>query len=352
MAIFSISGVKISGIAACVPPLEIYSKDYEKFSSGEQNLFIKTVGVESRRMAEKGITTLDLCLKSAEKLISGLNWKKNEIQFLIFVTQSKDYFLPGNGTIAQDKLKLSKGCMAFDISLGCSGYVYGLSVAASIIKGTGLKKGLLLAGDISTVNCSYNDKSTYPLFGDAGTATAIENTEDKGKWSFNLFSDGSGYDTIIIPDGGIRNLISKETSFENTDFEGGISRTPLHLALKGLEVFNFAIKEVPQSVRELLNFEQKSIKDFDFFVMHQANRLMNETIRKKLGIEIERTPYSLQNFGNTSSASIPLTLVSQLGKDLSQNKTSLLLSGFGVGLSWGNLLLSSNKIICPEVMNF
>lgn len=320
-------------------------------SENEKNLFIKTVGVESRRVTGKGMTTLDLCVTAAEKLITELGWNRNEIELLVFITQSKDYYLPGNGTIAQDKLRLSRNCMAFDIGLGCSGYIYGLSVAASILRAAGIKKALLLAGDISTVNTSYEDKSVFPLFGDAGTATAIENSSDSGKWSFNLFSDGSGFESIMIPDGGMRNRISQDSSFVYRTFENGNSRTPLHLALKGIDIFNFSIGEVPRSVRELLAFENRTIGDFDYFILHQANKLMNETIRKKLGIEKNKVPYSIQKFGNTSSASIPLTVVTELGQKARENNLSLFLSGFGVGLSWGNVSLNTNHIVCPEIIN-
>jgi 3-oxoacyl-[acyl-carrier-protein] synthase III len=350
MAIFSVSGVNVAGISACVPRKEVFTRNYEKISEAERNMFIKTVGVESRRIAEKGTTTLDLGIKAAEKLIESLNWNRSEIQLLIFVTQSKDYFLPGNATISQEKLKLNKSCMAFDVSLGCSGYVYGLSVISSLMNTTGIKKAILLAGDISTVNCSYEDKSTYPLFGDAATCTAIELKEDAEDWFFNLYSDGSGYDAIMIPDGGIRNLITKETSFESVKIEDGISRAPLHLALKGIDVFNFSISQVPLSIKELLLYMGRDVKSYDYFIFHQANKLMNETIRKKCAIESEKVPYSIDKFGNTSSASVPLTIVTQLGKKVREEKSVFLFSGFGVGLSWGNVSLNLEKIVCPELI--
>lgn len=352
MPVFSIPGLRIAGISACVPSQVNYTRDYLKISESERNMFIKTVGVECRRVAPRGVTTLDLCVTAANKLITELNWKKEDIQLEIFVTQSKDYYLPANATIAQDKLSLPKSCMAFDIGLGCSGYVYGLSVAASLLQTTGIKKALLLAGDISTVNCSYDDKSTYPLFGDAGTATAIEISEKGDSWDFNLYTDGSGYQSIIIPDGGMRNLISQDSSFSNKNFEGGISRAPLHLALNGIDIFNFSINEVPAGIRELLKYQNKQIEQFDYFIMHQANRLMVETIRKKLTIPSEKVPYSIDKFGNTSSASIPLTIVSAIGKEIQEKELSLLLSGYGVGLSWGNLSLKTKSLLCTGVIEY
>lgn len=351
MAAFSISGVKISGISACVPSKIINTRDYKRMTESEQNMFIKTVGVERRRVTEKGITTLDLCQKAAGKLILELQWRKEDISLLIFVTQSRDYYLPANSIIVQHRLGLSQNCMAFDICLGCSGYIYGLSVVASLLKNSGIKKALLLVGDISTVNCSYDDKSTYPLFGDAGTATALELNSEKDNWSFNFYSDGAGYDTIIIPDGGMRNWISHE-SLENKKGADGYEKNGFHLALKGLDVFNFSITKVPPSIKDLMLFEQKNIVNYDYFIFHQANKLINETIRKKTAIPEEKLPYSIQHFGNTSSASIPLTIVNQIGKIAEEKKLSLLLSGFGVGLSWANASVITEKIICPDIIEF
>lgn len=351
MAIFSLSGLKISGISACVPSKTLFTKDYSRMNGSELKMFINTVGVESRRVTEKGITTLDLCVKAAEKLLTGLNWKKDEVFLEIFVTQSRDYYLPSNALIAQHKLGLPNGCMAFDICLGCSGYIYGLSVVASLLKTTGIKKALLLVGDISTVNCSFDDKSTYPLFGDAGTATAIELSGDDTEWSFNFFSDGAGFESIIIPDGGMRNWVSHE-SLEYRKGEDGYEKTGFHLALKGMDIFNFSISKVPPSIKDLMEYCGKSIDSFDYFIFHQANLLINETIRKKTGIPKEKLPYSIHRFGNTSSASIPLTIVNQIGKVAAEKKLSLLLSGFGVGLSWGNASIITEKIVCPEIIEF
>ncbi|MFT7611174.1 MAG: 3-oxoacyl-[acyl-carrier-protein] synthase-3 [Parvicellaceae bacterium] len=347
MANFSISGVNITGVAACVPKNVVSNYDYELLSESERRMLVKTIGVETRHVAPKYTTTLDYACAAAEKLFETGNVDRSEIKLEIFVTQSRDYYLPSTAIIAQHKLGLGQDCMAFDIGLGCSGYTYGLSVIASMMKSTGIKKALLLVGDVSTVTCSYNDKSTYPLFGDAGTATLLE-LKEGNEWHFDLHSDGSGEEAIKIPHGGMRNLLTADSLIEKKR-EDGNTRADLHLQLDGLTVFNFSISKVPKSIRAFMEQNNVVPTSLDHFVMHQANKLMNESIRKKLKFEPEQVPYSLDRYGNTSSASIPLTMVTELSNELKTPK-SLLLSGFGVGLSWGHVLIQTNSVICPPVL--
>lgn len=349
MAFFSIQNIALKGIAAAVPSQEESNWDYDLLTESEKKLLIKTTGVEKRRRAPKGMATSDLCFAAAEKLLEELKWDKDEVDALIFVSQSSDYYLPATAIILQDRLGLPKSCLAFDIGLGCSGYVYGLSVLGSILSASGLKKALLMAGDVSTATCSVEDKSTYPLFGDAGTVTAIQFDDTAAPITFSLNSDGSGYKAIIILDGGVRNLASPE-SFELKEIGKGIKRAGLNLALNGLDVFNFSVTEIPASIKEFLQKTEKQPEDFDYFVMHQANKLMNETIRKKTAFPVEKVPYSISKYGNTSSASIPLTIVSELKDKIADGETEFLLAGFGVGLSWGIASLKVKDIVCPNVI--
>ena len=213
-----------------------------------------------------------------------------------------------------------------------------------------IKKGLLLTGDISTLNTSYRDKSAFPLFGDAGTATAVEINPAAEPMKFNLQTDGSGYEAIIIPDGGIKNFANKETSFEYHEISEGIIRNQLNIVLDGIKVFNFSLREVKPNILKLFSEYEVSSDDVDYYVFHQANLLMNNTIRKQLKLSPEKVPNSLKKYGNTSSASIPLTIVTELSEAVSNNKLKLLFSGFGVGLSWGSVLLNLEKIVCPPIL--
>lgn len=349
MACFSIDGLQVKGIASAVPEQVVSNWDYELLTEKERKLLVKTTGVANRHVAPRGMATSDLCKAAAEELIDDLGWRKEDIQIAIFLSQSRDYYLPATAIILQDRLGLPKSCLAFDIGLGCSGFVYGLSVIGSMMRTTGLKKGLLMMGDISSATCAYEDKSTYPLFGDAGTVTALELSPDGKHMDFNLNSDGSGYEAIMIKDGGIRNLVS-EDSFIAKDYGEGIKRCDLNLALNGLDVFNFSIREVPPAVKALWEFNGSTVDDYDHFVMHQANRLMNETIRKKLKFGREKVPYSIEEYGNTSSASIPLTISAALRDQAQQEEMRLLLAGFGVGLSWGVVSMHLDRICSPKII--
>ncbi|MDD3875783.1 MAG: ketoacyl-ACP synthase III [Bacteroidales bacterium] len=349
MALFSIHNIKISGIAVGVPKLKINNFTNPLLQETERALFIKTTGVESVRRVENKCLS-DLMVPTAQKLLSELKWQAADVHLLICVTQTPDYPIPPTGIILQDKLKMDKKTLAFDINLGCSGYVYGLSVAASMMKSTGIKKSLLCVGDISSSCISKTDKSTTPLFSDAVSVTALEYRDDLNfPMTFNLQSDGSGFDAIIINNGGSKNYID-EKSLQEIDRGGGVIRKDIHMTLDGIKVFNFALREVATNIQGLLDFLKKTSDDYNYFIFHQANLLMNESIRKKLKLPEEKVPYSIKDFGNTSSASIPVTIVSSLKTHLENKSNPLILSGFGVGLSWGSVSLLLDNIVCPDII--
>ena len=351
MALFTLQNLQLSGIAACVPSKEVNNMDYKWISVKEREQLIKTIGVEKRRVVEKGTTTSDMCQVAAEKLIEELNWDKSEIEVLVFVSQTRDYYIPQTSSILQDKLGLPQSCIALDIALGCSGYVYGLSVIGGLLNSFGLKKGLLLVGDISSLNAAYRDKSTHPLFGDAGTATAIEIKDGAKPIPFNLQGDGSGHKAIIIPDGGLRNFLSKK-SLDYKTVSPGIQRSKLHIHLDGIEVFNFSLREVVPNIKTLLSYHNETLDNIDHIVFHQANKLINETLRKMLRVDKSKMPLSIQKFGNTSSASIPLTIVSELKETIKGKDSRLILSAFGIGLSWGSTIIQTNNMVIPDIIEY
>lgn len=337
MAKLTIDNVKIDAIYSCVPSQKIRTSDYTLFSENESLLFEKTTGIKERRIASEELTCSDLCFKAAETMLTDLKVDREEIEVLIFVSQSPDYFLPATSIILQERLGLSKNCMAFDINLGCSGYVYGLSVISSIMKG-GLRKGLLLAGDKSTISTSFNDKSTYPLFGDAGTVTLLSFDKNADSMFFDLHSDGKNKDAIIIEYGHSRFPYNSFLD-EAREYESGVVRSRNHLALDGMKVFNFALTEVAKSIIDCLDYARVKQEEVDFFVLHQANKLINDSVRKKMKLPDDKFPMSIAKYGNTSSASIPLTICHSLAEQIENRELKMLLSGFGVGLSWANVLL-------------
>ncbi|MBN9295281.1 MAG: ketoacyl-ACP synthase III [Flavobacteriia bacterium] len=343
MAIFEIEKVEITGIACCVPENTIRTVDFPFSSEQDCRAFINGTGVEETRYAPEEVCASDLCYEAAERLIKDLNIDKEQIKIVVFVSQSPDYFLPATAIILQDRLGISKSCMAFDIGLGCSGYVYGLSVISGLLRNIPSGHALLLCGDKSTFSTHPKDKSTRPLFGDAGSATILTKREEASPMHFNLQSDGSGFESIIIRGGGTRNPYSL-FSTEDREIEKDIWRNELSLEMDGVEVFNFSLREVKKNIFHLLDSLHVDKEEVDFFVMHQANKFLNETIRKKMGVGIDKVPYSIGRFGNTSSASIPLTLVTELAEKLQSEQLNLLLCGFGVGYSWGSVYLHTSNV--------
>lgn len=348
MAFQHIRNIRIAGFAACVPSNVQENAGLDVFADAEEfRRFADTTGVERRHVAPKELCASDLCLAAAEKLMGELGWQKDEIECIVFASNSPDYIAPATSCLLQHRLGLSIECMSFDISFGCSAWVYGLSALASIVSASRFKKALLMTGDTTSRTKSPKDKSTYPLFGDAGTATAIEFADGAEGLKTHMATDGSSYRAIIIEDGGHRNPFSAE-SLKESEYGEGIVRNHLQTNLDGMSVFSFGITKAPQSIKALLNRSEISIDQLDYLVLHQANLFMNEKIRNKLGVPREKTPNVLKNFGNTSSASIPLTIVSELcGAINSHDKTlQILACGFGVGLSWGSILFSLENAKC------
>ena len=349
MAFLEFKNVRIAGIAAGVPQnvsSNLHPSDSEMMSSDySPEAYVETTGVMERRTSKK-LTTSDLSYAAAEKLVSDLGWDKNEIGALVFVSQTPDYILPATACILQDRLGLSKECMALDVSLGCSGWVYGLSTVASLL-GKGVNKALLLAGDAKS-RVKLQTEARDPLFGAAGTATAIEWVEGEEGLKFHFGTDGSGFDAIITPDGGSRSPVTIN-SFDKKDVNG-IMKCRLQTVMDGMNVFSFGITTAPKTVKALGKHFGFDYLDYDYFVFHQANMKMNNMIVKKLKLDKEKVPSCMYHFGNTSSASIPLTIVTQLKGKFEDKPTKFICCGFGVGLSWGTVAFESNNMVVSQLV--
>lgn len=342
MAYIELKNVRIAGISAGVPKnivsnleLKNISKDYDA------EAFVETTGVRERRLGN--YTASDLSFAAAEKLIADLGWAKSDIDALIFVSQHADYILPATACTLQQRLGLSKQCYAMDISLGCSGWVYGLSAIGALVSNGNIRKALLLCGDAKR-RAKFDDA----LFGYAGTATAVVYDEKATSLKFDLGTDGSGFDAIITLDGGARNQFTPE-SLICEDFEGRMQNR-LQSRMKGMDVFSFAITTVPKSIKKLATNYGLDYTDYDYLLLHQANKKINDYIAKKLNFAKEKVPSCLYYFGNTSSASIPLTIVTQLKGKIENRPTKILACGFGVGLSWGTVAINSDSIVIPELV--
>ena len=347
MAFIEFKNVRIAGISAGIPKFvasNLHPLENDGVSSEySPEAFVEATGVLERHVSNT-LTTSDLCFEAAEKLIADLQWDKSEIEALVFVSQTADYVLPATACILQDRLGLSRECYAEDVALGCSGWVYGLSNVAALVSSGAIKKALLLAGDAK----KRAKGSLDPLFGHAGTATAIEYVEGEEGLKFHFGTDGSGYDAIIMPDGGSRNQVSM-ASFELHEVEGKqMHRLQTHM--KGMDVFSFGITTAPKSVKKLGERFGFNYLDADYVIFHQANMKMNNQIVKKLKLDPERVPSCMYRFGNTSSASIPLTIVTQLKGKFEDKPTKFICCGFGVGLSWGTVAFESKKMIVSEIV--
>lgn len=342
MAFLSYNNVHIVGISVGVPKRKVcnldiadISKDYDAAS------FVEVTGVKERRIGE--LTVSDLAVPAANRLLEELGWEKSTVDGLVVVTQHGDYIVPATSCILQDRLGLSKECMAMDISLGCSGWVYGLSSLVGMMSSGNLHRCLLICGDARR-RVEFND----PLFGFAATVTALEYKEGANEMLFHLGTDGSGFDAIIIPDGGARNQITP-SSFVPQEIEGR-EYIPLQSRMKGMDVFSFGITTAPKSVKKLADYYGFDYSAYDYLVLHQANMKMNGMIAKKLKFPDEKVPSSMWEFGNTSSASIPLTIATQIGDQCRNGHVKLLCCGFGVGLSWGTVALDVDHLVIPDLI--
>lgn len=350
MSFLSVKNVKIKGMSACVPETVVETRDYTLLSKDEIQKFIDTTGIERRRVVNKNQCTSDLCLVAAEKLIKDLGWKKDDIDLLVFASHTGDYKLPSTSCILQDKLGLPTSCMAFDISHGCSGFVYGLGIISNLLATGSFKKGLLLVGNTQSKNVSYEDQSTYLIFGDAGTATALEYSAKKyDEMDFHFFTDGSERDSVYVPDGGYRNPITPD-SFIMEEFENGIRRNRTHIKMDGANVFSYAYSNVPKSVNSLVEHFHIEKENIDYLVMHQANKFLCEKLRKKVNIAAEKVPYSFKDFGNSSGGSIPLTMVTKMADVLKEKKLELLMTTIGGGFSIASARLKVCDIYCTELL--
>lgn len=351
MTVARIEGVALRGLRACVPQT---SRTLEEeniiHEAAERDRLQKSIGVISRHIAPTDVCTSDLCQRAAENLLIDLEWDKDSIDILILVTQSGDYVIPATACALQYRLGLAS-CLAFDINLGCSGYVYGLWTAASLLKSLSVHgrpaRALVLAGDVSTSKLMPNDRGTVPLFGDAGSATALEIDPVAEVWTGVFGTDGSGAKHILVEAGAMRMpLLPLKIPHEVSRHELLYKAARLHL--NGIEVFNFTLKNVPSLIEELLTSSDSTKEGIDYFVMHQANQMMLRHLGKKSGIPESKSPIAMKHFGNTSSASIPLTIADQLADNLNQ-PLELVLLGFGVGWSWSGLKLKTGKMPRPQV---
>ena len=351
MAQIKICNIRIKGISACAPSKVEENNEYPFFDENEFDRIIPSIGVERRHVAKEGQTCADFAQRAAERLMEELGWERDSIDLLIFGSPSKDYIQPDTACVLQGKLDLLESCMAFDMTLGCTGWTYAMTNAGSLLQTGCIKRALILNGIQGSAESCYYDKTGYPLFSDVGTATAIEYDPTAAPIYCDLGTIGKDYEAIIVPDGGRRNPVTAE-SLELIEYEKNVKRNRLHTFMKGMEVFSFALKTAPKSTNAVLEFAGKTKEDIDNFFFHQANYYMVKTIIKKLKLDPQKAPIAMRDYGNTGACSIPFTMVLERAEQLRHGKFLNVGCSFGVGLSWASLCYETEDLVIPELLLF
>jgi len=347
-----IENIKIAGIASAIPRriFNNLSDGLTLFDADIVDKIVKNTGIKKRPISSNDVCASDLCFSAAERLLSVLDWSPQSVNLLVFVTQTPDHRLPATACILQDRLHLPKSCAVFDINQGCTGYVYGLWLTASLLYASDVKRALLLVGDTITKIVSPADRSTALLFGDAGTATALEKKDGSKPVYFSFGTDGSGADQLIVPAGGFRMRCSPETAKQSVR-EAGNSRSDEDLYMNGAEVFAFTLRELPRFMASTFEYAQISTDNLDYVIPHQANRSILKYLCTSAHIPEQKVVLDLEDFGNTSSASIPLAITNRLCEIIQTSSKNLFLIGFGVGWSWASAIIEMGPLKIPPLIS-
>lgn len=343
MALWEIKHVAIRGVTGTVPNHAVKTADFDIFSQEEADLFDNTVGIKNRYIGPDELCTSDLCFDAAQRLLSTLGWEKESIDVLVFGSVTGDYKTPPTSGILQHRLGLPSSTFVLDIPMGCCGSMYAINIAGHLLSTGSAKRALLLVGDTALRMGSMKDKSRVPLFGDSGTAMALEYDSNAEDIIIEFNTLGSGYEALMTPHGGFRHPIT-DASFVEEDFGNGIVRAPKDTLINGMDVFSFAITKPPISIKKMMENEHLTIEDVDYFLIHQANKLIVDRIVKKLKLPLEKVPYDLQEFGNLGGASIPMLMTYNLADEMQKRPLTLLCSSFGLGLTWGTMLLKTQPM--------
>lgn len=313
----------------------------QQFPDWPAEKILAKTGIAERPIASPEECSSDLGVAAAEALFRRGSCSRDEIDFLIFCTQSPDYFLPATACVVQDRLGLRTACGALDINQGCSGFVYGLALAKSLVEAETAARVLLITAETYSKFIHPLDKSVRTVFGDGAAATLVSAFEGDHEMigSFVLGTDGRGAPNLIVPAGGMRRPMSAENGVA-LERESGNWRSEQNLFMNGPEIFNFTLATIPQVVRTVLERWGRALDDVDLFVFHQANRFMLEHLRAKLRLPAEKFWLDMEHVGNTVSSTIPIALESALAAGRIGPGSRVMLVGFGVGYSWAACMVT------------
>ncbi len=331
MSFYKNKGIRIAGMSCVVPDNRVTVESFSSVFGDEiPAKFSAGTGIKAMYKALPEQTASDLATAAAEDLFMQLNIERSDIGLMLLITQSPDYRRPSSASVVQKRLNLPVECSCMEINLGCSGFIYGLQTAMSLMNASDVKYGLLLMGETATKLVDPQDKSIVMMYGDAGAAVLLDRSDDSAEVTTLLRSDGSRYRSIILPAGGFRDMNASHERFMCSD---GIERSLYDIYMDGTSVFSFSITDVPKALTDYLEYTGTSVSDYDVFVFHQANEFIIKQLMRKLKLKKESVPISLDRYGNTGGVSVPLTLCDAFGGR--KDKAQVLMVGFGIGLSWG-----------------
>jgi 3-oxoacyl-[acyl-carrier-protein] synthase-3 len=341
--------VAVESIAASIPnSFHNMEPEFLGISADDIAKITKITGITQVAVAPSSVTSLDLCVFAARRLLAANPSYVDDVSAIIFVSQTRDYILPTSASLAQAKLGLSSESFCVDVPSGCTGYLHGLFLASTLLASNAVKKVLLLCGETNSKLINKADKSVSMIFGDGGSATIL--SRRSGCDSFFAFkTDGSGFDKIIVPEGGCRVPYGAD-SLSVKEYENGNLRRPIDMKMDGMSVFNFAITSVPRLVSESLARLSLSPASIDLFASHQANSFIVNQLSKKCGFESRQAPFLASRIGNTGPVSIPLLLTEGFASHASRLK-KVMMCGFGVGLNWGVCVTDlSQSVVHPTIL--
>lgn len=344
---------KISGILTVLPAREVAFEDEicnYNFSTAKSLKLKMAMGYNKHRIVEEGVCVSDLCCYGLTYLFDHSLLKREEIDALILVTQSPDYFMPPTSNIVQGRLGLKHDMICMDVNQGCAGFILGLIQAFMLLEQPAIQKVVLLNADVLSRKVSKRDRNSNPLIGDGASVTVIEKSADDQIIYGSIKMDGSRAEALIIPAGGFREFSSVETSEMKEDANGNF-RSKENLVMKGDEVFNFVQTEVPPMIEALLKTAKIAKDEVDYYMFHQPNRFMLQKLADKIGVSRDKMPNNIvENFGNASGVTIPTNITFNINERLLKEEILVCLSGFGVGLTWSSLLMKiGNLDFCTQI---
>lgn len=345
----------IESMVVTVPQQELrFDEEFKNYQLTEEKArrFKKMMGVDRHRIAPPDVTSVDLCVAAFRRLLDSGALGRDEIGAIVFVSLTPDYFVPPSSNVIHGRMGLDREVLCMDVPQGCSGFLLGLIQSFMLLDLPGMRKVVLLCGDTASKQLSPLNRVSWPLVGDAGSATVVSRTEGVAPAFMNIRTDGSRFDSIIVPAGAYRQPSTQET-LQVVPVEEGVHRSLEHIAMSGAGVFNFTLEDVPPLIEEILAFSGETIDSIDRFLFHQPNQFILQQMADKLRIPREKLPSNIVGiYGNSASVSIPTNIAHNLGSSLLEKRIRTCIAGFGVGLVWSSMVMDLGPLRMCEIVDY